>query len=115
MSFAILLKDSKPDGVTESEAVDTAARPCDRTVGSNEPRTSISLPKISAMELRYSCSVRRRRLTTYARSGGGAATATTPPEIAKINDRAARSSLGNEALPVCRTAISYHTESSRRH
>ena len=61
MSFAILLKDSKPAGVTDSKAVEAASRPPVRLVGSNEPRTSISLPKISAMELRYSCSVRRRR------------------------------------------------------
>jgi len=64
MSSAILLKDSNPTGVTDRRAVETAARPFVRAVGSNEPRTSISLPKISAMELRYSCSVRRRRLTT---------------------------------------------------
>src|SRR5881394_12623 len=33
-------------------------------VGSKAPRTSISLPKISAMELRYSAWVSRRMLTT---------------------------------------------------
>jgi len=38
-----LLKDSKPTGVTDRKALETAARPFDRFVGSNEPRTSISL------------------------------------------------------------------------
>jgi hypothetical protein len=64
MSFAILLKDSKPTGVTESEAVEAAVSPPVRLVGSNVPRTSISLPKMSAMVLRYYRSVRRRRLAT---------------------------------------------------
>ena len=44
--------------------LEAASSPPVRLVGSNEPRTSISLPKTSAMELRYSCSVSRRRLAT---------------------------------------------------
>src|SRR5215831_13712490 len=91
MSSAILSKDSKPTGVTDRRPVEIASRPFDRLVGSNEPRTSISLPKISAMELRYSCSVRRRRLTTKESLAGGAARATAPPQIAEIKDTAAGS------------------------
>ena len=90
MSSAILLNDSNPVGVTESSVVEVAASPPARIVGSNTPRTSISLPKMSAIEWRYSCSVRRRRLTTYESSLDCAATIAAPPQIANASAKAAR-------------------------
>src|SRR5690348_18361530 len=98
MSFAILLKDSKPAGVTDSNAVEAASRPPVRLVGSNEPRTSISLPKISAMELRYSCSVRRRRLAIQDFSAGGAAMTAAPPQIAKARASARGTKFGKQDI-----------------
>jgi len=64
MLSAMLLKDSNPTGVTDSTPVLVDCKPAIRMVGSKAPRTSISLPKISAIELRYSAWVNRRMLAT---------------------------------------------------
>src|SRR4051812_1640151 len=61
----MLLKDSNPTGVTDSTPVLVDCKPAMRMVGSKAPRTSISLPKISAMELRYSAWVNRLMLATW--------------------------------------------------
>src|SRR5690349_3789229 len=84
MLSAILVKDSKPTGVTESTAVLVDCRPAIRMVGSNAPRTSISLPKMSAMELRYSSWVSRRMLATWELAAiAGAALRLTAPRTVK--------------------------------
>src|SRR5678815_1950924 len=74
MLSAILVKDSNPTGVTDKTDVLAACSPPTRMVGSKEPRTSISLPKISAMELRYSSWVSRLMLTTCELGAAWAAT-----------------------------------------
>src|SRR6185295_9057078 len=78
MLSAILVKDSKPTGVTDKTDVLAACSPPTRMVGSKEPRTSISLPKISAMELRYSSWVSRRMLTTCELGAAWAAAKIAP-------------------------------------
>ena len=78
MLSAILEKDPKPTGVTDKTVELAATMPPIRMPGSNMPWTTMSLPKISAMELRYSGSVRRRSATTLSLL---AAAQTATPEL----------------------------------
>src|SRR5882757_3337127 len=89
MLSAILVKDSNPTGVTERTAVLAASKPPTRRSGSNTPRTSISGPKMSAMELRYSPWVNRLRLTTseLAAAIAGAALTAMDPEASNAVER----------------------------
>ena len=68
-----------------------ASSPPTRMVGSKTPRISIPGPKISAMELRYSSWVSRRRPTTREETAAtplsGAATAWLMPAVSIISDK----------------------------